>query len=161
MKTAHTTTLPTHNKHNNTQRKKGERTGQHEERGHHTNQAPRHSTRPPSERRGGASIHERGHQHVDGDTDIRRGVSNSAALHSRCHPPSAMPPHHPRWPHPPPRRGGSRQRIPHHTNSTDRHSPTHTTHLARNSVQHDCSTLTGCTGSRRRRSHALDWVDRK
>ena len=31
-----------------------------------------------------------------GDADIRRGVSNTAALHPPCHPPSTMPPHHPR-----------------------------------------------------------------
>ena len=70
---------------------------------------------------------EGGHHTQDGE------ASNTAALHSPCHPPPTMPPHHPQRPHPPPRRGGSTQRIPHHTNSTDRHTPTHTTHPARNS----------------------------
>lgn len=90
--------------------------GQHKTRGNATAHHSRHSTRPPHKHKGDANTQ-------TGDTDIRRGVSNTAALHSPCHPPSAMPPHHPQWPHPPPRRGGSRQRIPHHTNSTDTHSP--------------------------------------
>ena len=60
----------------------------------------RHSIGPQSKQQGGR-------QHTDGDAAIRRGVSNTVALPSLCHPPSAMPPHHPRRPHPPPRRGGS------------------------------------------------------
>lgn len=50
-------------------------------------------------------------------------ASNTAALPSPCHPPPQHTPHRPQWPHPPPRRGGSGQRIPHHTNTTDTHPP--------------------------------------
>lgn len=90
-----------------------------------------------------------------GDADIRRGVSNTAALHSPCHPPSTTAPHHPRWPHPPPRRGGSIQRIPHHTNSTDTHP--HTTHMASNSARHDSSTDEYCNWMSRARAAPPHW----
>ena len=110
--------LPTHNKHDNTKQKRNEndtreqdnvkgdrtmqgarpnpktgntakRTGITRDTGttqQHT--TPRHSTGPPHKQKGDANTQ-------TGDTDIRRGVSNTAALHSPCHPPSAMPPHHP------------------------------------------------------------------
>ena len=58
-----------------------------------------------------------------GDTDIRRGASNTTALHSPCHPPSTTAPHHPRQPHPPPRRGGARKGYP-----TTRTPQTHVHH---------------------------------
>lgn len=45
----------------------------------------RHSIGPQGKRQGGR-------QHTDGDTDIRWGVSNTAALPSLCHPPPAMAP---------------------------------------------------------------------
>ena len=73
----------------------------------------------------------RGRQHADGGRQHSTGMpaTQHPALHSPCHLPSAMPPHHPRWPHPP-RRGGSAQRIPHHTNNTDTHPHHNTTHPA-------------------------------
>lgn len=55
--------------------------------------------------------------------------------------------------------GESRQRIPHHTNNTDTHSPpTHHTHLAKNSTQHDSSTLQHCSGMSRARATPLHWA---
>lgn len=124
--------FPTHDKHDNTRQKRNEgdtrgtgqceggqdnvkgRTQSEDRASQHTHSRP--SIGPQGKRQGDANTQ-------TGDADIRRGVSNTAALHPPCHPPSAMPPHHPRRPHPPPQRGGSRQRIPHHTNSTDTHSP--------------------------------------
>ena len=58
------------------------------EHGHHSTYRPRHSIGPQSKRQGG-------HQHTGGDTNIRRGISNTAALPSPCHPP---PPAHPALP---------------------------------------------------------------
>lgn len=111
-------------------------------RGQHTTHHPRHSIGPQGERQGG-------HHTQDGE------VSNTATLHSPCHPPSAMPPHHPRRPHPPPRRGGNRQRIPHHTNTTDTHSPpTHRSTWQWNNARHDSSTRQHCNGMSRARAHA-------
>lgn len=62
-------------------------------------------------------------------------------------PPSTTAPHHPR-------RGGNGQRIPHHTNTTDTHSPPtpHPTHLAMNSTRHDSSTRQHCSGMSRARA---------
>ena len=112
--------------------------------------APRHSTRPQGKRQGGR-------QHTDGDAVIRRGVSNTTALHSSCHPPPQHTPHHPRRPHPPPLRGGGR-RIPHHTNSTDIHSPpTHHTH-DKEQYAHDSSTRQHCSGMSRARAVPPHWA---
>lgn len=97
--------------------------------GHHTTTTPRHSIGTQGKRQGGRQCTDGGRQHSTGSQ-------------SRCRPSLTMPPtiryapHHPRRPHPPPRQGGSAQRIPHHTNSTD----THTTHTPRtrqwNSTRH-------------------------
>lgn len=95
--------FPTHNKHSNTRQKrngndtkgtdnvKGGGTMQgarpNPNTGQHTTHHSRHSTGPQGKRQGG-------YQHTDGDTDIRRGVSNTTALphhtthHPPCHPPS-------------------------------------------------------------------------
>ena len=106
----------------------------------------RHSTGPPRKRKGDTNTQ-------TGDANIRRGVSNTAALHSPCHPPSTMPPHHSQWPHPPPRRGESGRRIPHHTNTTDTHPhPHHTTHPEKNNARHDSSTRQHCNGMSRARA---------
>ena len=64
----------------------------------------------------------------------RRGTpAHRRGVHQHCRPSPTMPPTTtdtpalPRWPHPPPRRGGSRQRIPHRTTAqTHTHHP-HTT----------------------------------
>lgn len=82
-----------------------------------THTPPRHSIGPQGKQQGGR-------QHTDGDTDIQREVSNTAAPHSPCHPPSAMPPHHPQQPHPPPRRGGEHtEDTPLHEHRRHTHSP--------------------------------------
>ena len=85
-------------------------------------------------------------------------ANNTATLPSPCHPPSAIPSHHPRWPHPPPRRGGSGRRIPHHTNSTDTHSPPTPQDLARSSARHDSSTRQHRNGMSRARVTPLHWA---
>lgn len=81
---------------------------------------------------------EGGHHTQDGET------SNTADLHSPYHPPSAMPPHHPRWPHPPPRRGGERtEDTPPHEHH--RHTPTtHTPHTRQGAV-HDMTAVLAST----------------
>ena len=84
-----------------------------------------------------------------GDANIRwEGRLHTTALPSLHHPPFAMPPHRPRCPHPPPRRGGYGQRIPHRTNNTD----THTT----------CTTSPGNEHhtTRRQYSRVLHWDER-
>ena len=103
--------------------------------GHHSTYHPRHSIGPQGKRQGGR-------QHTDGDVDIRRGVSNAAALHSPCHPPSAMPPHHPRWPHPPPRQGGGADRGYPTTQTPQTH--THTPHTRQGTV-HDMTAILAST----------------
>lgn len=107
----HTTALPLpHNKHGNTkQGRSGDTTTppaiQH---GHPTN---RKGTTIPNK----------------GDTNIRREGHHHSTRPSFTMPPHlVMPPHHPQRPHPPPRRGGSRQRTPHHTKEyTHPHIPQH------------------------------------
>nr|DAQ96750.1 MAG TPA: hypothetical protein [Caudoviricetes sp.] len=57
----------------------------------------------------------------EGDSNTRREGHHHSTRPSITMPPHlVMPPHHPQCPHPPPRQGGSRQRIPHHTKPTDR-----------------------------------------
>lgn len=58
-----------------------------------------------------------------GDANIQWGASNTTALHSPYHPPSAMPPPFRNGPTHHHCEGGDAQRIPHHTNSTNTHSP--------------------------------------
>lgn len=115
---------PTHTTHGNTQTKERQdsarRAGttrecrtQSEDRAPQQHTTPRLSTRPPRKRKG--------------DTDIRReGHHHTPALQPPCHPTSPCHPtihdshplHH--------CERGSGQRIPHHTNSTQRHTPQHT-----------------------------------
>lgn len=68
------------------------------------------------------------HATTRGDTDVRReGQCNSTRLSIAMPPRHTMPPRHPQCPHPPPRMGEGRRRIPHRTKTTDEHTPTHTT----------------------------------
>lgn len=97
---------------------------------------------------------EGGRQHTDGGHRTQDGeASNTAALHSPCHPPAAMPPHHPRWPHPPPRRGGvwTEDTPPHEEHGE---TVTHTTapDPIGNSARHDSSTRQHCSGMSRARA---------
>lgn len=116
-----------------------------------THATPRHSTGPQGKQQGGR-------QHTDGDANIRRGVSNTAALHSLCHPPSTMPPtihdgptHH----HDEGRvnRGYPTTQTP----QTHTHHP-HTTHLAKNSARHGSSTRQHCNGMSRARATPPHWA---
>ena len=118
--------FPTHNKHDTTRQKRNgnDTRGTGNVEGSRAMQGARPSPNtgaaqhtPPPPFNGTTMQMEGGHHTQDGD------ANSIAALHPPCHPPSATPPALPRWPHPPPRRGGSGQRIPHHTNSTDTHSP--------------------------------------
>lgn len=114
---------------------------------------PRHSTQPPSKQ-------QRGHQHwTKGTPTHRRGTptfngeaSNTATLHSPCHPPPQRHPtihdgptlHH--------REGGRGRGYPTtRTPQTHTHHP-HTTHLARNSARHDSSTRQHCNVMSRARA---------
>ena len=121
------------------------RRGQHKTRGQHNN-----TPLPPFN--GTTTQTEGGHHTQDGE------ASNTAALHSPCHPPSAMPPtihdgptlHHDE--------GGADRGYPTtRTAHTDTHHP-HTTHLARNSARHDSSTCQHCSGTRRARATPLHWA---
>lgn len=102
--------------------------------GHHTHHHSRHSTRPPCKQKG--------------DTNNRREGHHRSTRPSISMPPHhTMPPHHPRWPHPPPRRGGSTQRIPHHTKKYgQRHTHTHHSTRQLTVAWHDSSTDEYCTG---------------
>lgn len=105
-------------------------TGQHSPR-------PRHSTGPSRNRKGG-------HQHADGDADIQRGVSNTAAPSLTTPPTTTTAPHHPRWPHPPPRRGGERtEDTPPH----EQHRHTHRTRTphTRQGTVHDMTAVLAST----------------
>lgn len=82
------------------------------------------------------------HQVNGRGTPTRDGRDNATApaLPSPCHPPSVIPPTHPRRPHPPPRQGGNGRRIPHHTKEYGQtHTRTHHT-PDKNNARHDCST---------------------
>lgn len=114
--------FPVHNKHATAQTEEGTGTTQEgsednakgeiqsEHGAAHTAHHPRHSTGPPHKRKG--------------DTNTQTGRSATlppftrhATHHPLCHPTihNGLTPHH--------CEGGSTQRIPHHTNSTDIHSP--------------------------------------
>ena len=110
-----------------------------------TARPPRHSTQPPSEQQGETPTRRRGHQRQTGGSPSHSRPSITQPPHP------ATPPHHPQCPHPPPRRGGGAQRIPHHTKTTDRHTPPHTTHPAENSTRHNRSTHQHCSGMSRAR----------
>ena len=122
--------------------------------GHHSTHRYRHSIRPHGKRQGGGTpTRRRGTPTFDGES------VTLPPLLSPCHPPSATPPALSRWPHPPPRRGGSGQRIPHHTNSADTRTLTRTPqHLAKNSARHDSSTRQRCSGMSRARAAPLHWA---
>ena len=161
--TPHRTSPPTTN--TATQDKRGTRTMREEQtmrrragqckmpdpiqrRGHRTHHHIRHSIGPQGKRQGGR-------QHADGDTDIQRGVSNTAALHSPCHPPPQRHPtihdgptlHHDE--------GGARRGYPTtRTAQTYTHHP-HATRLAVNSARHDSSTRQHCSGMSGARATSL------
>lgn len=105
--------------------------------GQHSTPHSRHSIRPQDKRQGEG-------RHTNGDADIRREASNTAALHSPCHPPSTTAPHHPRRPHPPPRRGGGQtEDTPPH--EQHRHTlTTHTPHTWQGTV-HDMTAVLAST----------------
>lgn len=124
-----TSQLTTHNRRGNrtTQGEQGSMKAHQPRRGCHFTPAPRHSTRPPSERRGDANT-------PTGDTDIRRGVSNTAALHSPCHPPSTTAPPSTTV------RGERTEDTPPH--EQHRHTPTtHTPHTRQRTVHETTAVL--------------------
>ena len=121
------------------------------EHGDNTQHHSRHSIGPQGKQQGGR-------QHADGDAHIRRGVSNTAALHSPCHPPPQRHPtvhdgptlHHDE--------GGADRGYPTtRTAHTDTRHP-HTTHPADSSARHDSSTRQHCTGMSRARAIPLHWA---
>lgn len=102
---------------------------------------PRHSIGPQGKRQGGR-------QHTDGE------ASNTAALHSPCHPPSATPPALLVMA-PPTTTTRGREDRGYPTTRTPRthtHHP-HTTHPAENSTRHDSSTRQHCSGMSGGTSH--------
>lgn len=121
--------------------------------GHHSTHHSRHSIEPQGKRQGGR-------QHTDGDTNIQRGVSNTppfthhATHHPLCRPTVQDGPthHHDE--------GVADRGYPTtRTAQTDTH--THTTHLARNSAQHDSSTRQHCNGMSRARATPPHWAGRQ
>ena len=129
---------PTHNTHHNTQTEEEQDNTEEEQDNTRCRTKPEHGgithTHPaiqhdhPTKKKGDTDTNE-------GDANIRQEGQHHSTRPSLTTPPHhAMPPHHPRCPHPPPRRGGSRQRTPHHTNTTDRHTP-HTTHTRQETVR--------------------------
>ena len=84
-----------------------------------------------SEDRGHRSTHPRPFNEATGrtirgtPTHERGGLTLQTGTPTTQPPFNVMPPRHHATPHPPPRRGGGDRRIPHHTKTTDRHSPTH------------------------------------
>lgn len=151
----------THHTHHTQQTHKGRRgTGQHEREWDNTRcrtqSKDRASQHMPPAIQHGHRVNDKGGANTQtGDTNIRREASNTTALHSPCHPPSAMPPTIHNGPTHHPRRGGSGQRIPSHTNTTDTHTYPHATHLARYSARHDSSTRQHCNGMSRARATPL------
>lgn len=99
------------------------------------------------------------HANGRGTPRTRRGGQPHSRPSLTMPPTTATAPHHPQWPHPPPRRGGSRQRIPHHTNSTDTHSPP-THHTPSNGTVRDmnCSSRQHCSGMSRARATPPHWA---
>lgn len=116
--------------------------------GQHSTHRLRHSTRPQGERQGGR-------QHTDGDADIRRGVNNTAALHSPCHPPSTTAPPSTNV------RGEHVEDTPPHEERGE--TLTHTTapDPIGNSARHDSSTRQHCSGMSRARVAPLHWTGRQ
>jgi len=102
-----------------------------------------------------------GHQaNVRGTPILNKGDTNTQTGGTALqHPPFhcyATPPRHATppstRPHPPPLRGGSRRRIPHHTNTTHT-APHHTPHTQQRTVaRHDRSTRRHCSGMSRVRA---------
>ena len=97
---------------------------------------------------------EGGHQHSMGMPASRhRPFNHHATHHPQRHPTiHDSPAHHPR-------RGGSGQRIPHYTNTTDAHSPP-THHTPSNGTVRDthCSTRQHCSGTSRARATPPHWA---
>ena len=109
-----------------------------------------HSTYHPPAIQQGSPTKQRGTPTPnEGDTDTRREGHHQHRRPSITMPPHlVMPPHHPQCPHPAPMPGRVQTREPHHTNSTETHTPPHTTHSAENNTSHDSSTDEYCTGMR-------------
>ena len=109
----HTSPHTTHNT-------RGSKTMQGEARQHSADPiqdgTPQHTPLPPFNRATGKR--QGGYHHTDGGSPSHTPPFNTMPLHL------AMPPTTQRYPHPPPRTGGRQTRIPHHTKTTERYSPT-------------------------------------
>lgn len=139
--THHRTSPPTTN---TTPHKQKRERGQHEREAQtmqggwtHPKMGTPHNTPPPFNTATEQTKEGRRHSR-EGDTTRETGrpatqppFTHHATHHPLCHPTTHDGPtlHHDE--------GGSTQRIPHHTNSTDTHSPLHTTHPATNSARHE------------------------